>query len=105
MTDKLGRQLAAEAATLREYAEQIMADVGVPTVDDVPIDEYPLEIIDERGRQFAVVLSTGGPHIEIVADGSRKATLAGYWWGESHELYDDAFDILLNYFIDRTVDQ
>lgn len=105
MTDKLGRQLAAEAATLREYAEQIMTDVGVPTVDDVPIDEYPLEIVDERGRQFAVVLSTGGPHIELVADGSRRARLAGYWWGESHELDDDAFDIVLDYFIDRKVDQ
>lgn len=98
---RLRENLDAEARTLRDYAAQIMADVGVPTVDDVPLDEYPLEIIDERGREYAVVLSTGGPHIEIVADGSRRARLAGYWWGETAELDDDAFDILLDYFIQR----
>jgi RecJ-like exonuclease len=49
------------------------------------LDEMPLEIVWEYGEPFAVVLGTGGPHIEIRGgtrhDGSGY-TIHGYWSGE-----------------------
>lgn len=48
------------------------------------IDQLPLEIVWEKGEPFAVVLGTGGPHIEIRGgtrhDGQSYA-LHGYWAG------------------------
>lgn len=72
-----------------------------PTADDTPISEYPLEIVDGRGKEFAVVLCTGGPHIEVVADGGQSARLAGYWGGEQVYMHGDVFDTFLDYFIER----
>lgn len=63
--------------------------------------EYPLEIVDERGRNFAVVLSTGGPYIEIEAEGNDRAALHGYWGGEHVTLSGQVFDDVLDWFIDR----
>ena len=49
------------------------------------LDEMPLEIVWEKGEPFAVVLGTGGPHIEIRGgtrhDGS-SYQIHGYWSGE-----------------------
>jgi hypothetical protein len=49
------------------------------------LDEMPLEIVWEMGESFAVVLGTGGPHIEIRGgtrhDGAAYS-LHGYWGGE-----------------------
>lgn len=72
-----------------------------PTVDDTPIYDYPLEVVDERGRPFAVVIGTGGPHIEVTADGSYSASLVGYWGGVRVELSGSHFDTFLDYFIER----
>ena len=79
--------------------------------DDVPgvewydphdyLAEYPLEVVDERGRNFAVVLGTGGPHIEIEAEGYGRAALQGYWGGVRATLTADVFDRVLDWFIDR----
>lgn len=79
--------------------------------DDVPdvewyephryLEEYPLEVVDKRGRNFAVVLGTGGPHIEIEAAGWACAALHGYWGGEHVTLGGDVFDRVLDWFIDR----
>ena len=63
--------------------------------------EYPLEVVDERGRNFAVVLTVGGPHIEIEAEGYSRPALKGYWAGERMTLTDDVFDRVLDWFIDR----
>ena len=73
-----------------------------PTLaDETPISEYPLEVVDERGRPFAVVISTGGPHIEVTADGDQRAYLVGYWGGEKVTRGGDHFDTFLDYFIER----
>lgn len=49
------------------------------------LEEMPLEIVWEKGEPFAVVLGTGGPHIEIRGgtrhDGSGYQ-IHGYWAGE-----------------------
>lgn len=64
--------------------------------------EYPLEVVDERGRPFIVVLGTGGPHVEVVADGSSTPTLVGYWGGEKVTRHDgDALTWFLDSFIER----
>ena len=47
------------------------------------LDELPLEVVWEAGEPFAVVLGTGGPHVEIVGGGRNGAyTLWVYWGGE-----------------------
>jgi hypothetical protein len=65
------------------------------------ISDYPLEIVDERGREYAVVICTGGPHIEVVADGGNRARIEGYWWGSRCTLTGDYFDVFLDWFIER----
>jgi len=85
---------------VKKYVEQIEAGQD-PVVDDVPIAEVPLEIIDERGREFAVVLGINGPHIEVVADGLYSARLEGYYSGERASRYGDHFNVFLDYFIER----
>ena len=47
------------------------------------------------------MICTGGPHIEVVADGGCSARLEGYWWGDTYTLHRDYFDTFLDYFIDR----
>ena len=65
------------------------------------LTEYAVEVVDERGRNFAVVVTTGGPHIEIEADGQGIAYLSGYWGGEHTVLSGQVFDAVLDYFIER----
>jgi|LakMenEpi03Aug12_release.lakeMendotaPanAssembly.Ray.scaffolds.fasta_scaffold49906_8 hypothetical protein len=72
-----------------------------PTVNETSIYDYPLAVVDERGREFAVVICTGGPHIEVVADGLNRARLEGYWWGSRCTLTGDYFDTFLDWFIER----
>lgn len=98
----LDNYLDSVLLTVRAYAEELQA--GRMIVDEIPLDEYPLEIVNERGREYAVVICTGGPHIEIVADGQREARLAGYWWGESAARHAPECDTVLNYFINRDED-
>ena len=71
-----------------------------------PIDEFPLSVEVKIGRPLAVVISTGGPHIEIVqdlSDGSAK--LAGYWGGEKVFRYGDDYQTVLDYFTDSLWDE
>ena len=62
--------------------------------------EMPLEVVKEVGTPLAVVLTTGGPHIEIVKD-SRGGTaqLEGYWGGEHVTRHDEVYTWALDYFI------
>jgi hypothetical protein len=83
------------AELVDEYCEPCLPD------DAGDITDYPLEVVDERGREYAVVICTGGPHIEVVADGVNRARLEGYWWGSRCTLSGDYFDVFLDYFIDR----
>jgi RecJ-like exonuclease len=49
------------------------------------LNELPLEIVWEKGEPFAVVLGTGGPHIEIRGGTRHDGTgyqIHGYWAGE-----------------------
>lgn len=80
-----------------------------PTIRDnygnaSPISEWPLDIVDERGKEFAVLITYGGPNIWLTADGLSDARLVGYWGGEPVTLWDDSagsFTTVLDYFIER----
>lgn len=67
--------------------------------------ELPLEVVWEPGEPYAVVLSTGGPHVEIRGgtrhDGPGYA-LYGYWGGEEMRLVPqgDAVELTGEWFRD-----
>lgn len=73
----------------REHADSVRAmladlwtaiDAGEPYdgSDDAReyLNDWPLEIVWEAGEPFAVVLGTGGPHVEITGGG--RASGSGY---------------------------
>ena len=62
------------------------------------IYDWPLEVVVKIGRPLAVVISTGGPHIEIVQDlGEGSAHLVGYWGGEKLIRHGSEFQTVLDY--------
>lgn len=71
-----------------------------PTVDGTGIISYGLELVTEVGRPWTWVLATGGPHIEVVADGTGSATLVGYWGGERVERSGYHIDRVLDYMLE-----
>ena len=85
--DMLWEQLKGTRASLDELWARIdIADVRDFESDPrEELDELPLEIVWEKGEPFAVVLGTGGPHVEI-RGGTRhdgfSYSLHGYWGGE-----------------------
>ena len=65
------------------------------------IYDWPLEVVVKVGRPLAVVISTGGPHIEIVQDLSEgSAHLVGYWGGERLIRHGSEFQTVLDYLTD-----
>ena len=70
-----------------------------PTVDGTGILDYGLELVTEVVRPWTWVLGTGGPHIEIVADGTGSATLVGYGGGYEVERSGDHIDTVLDYVL------
>lgn len=82
-----------------------------PTICDAngnesPIYEWPLSIEVKIGRPLAVVIGTGGPHLEIVQDLSDgRAKLAGYWGGEQVYRHGDDFQTVLDYLTDSLYEE
>ena len=82
-----------------------------PTIWDergnsTPISEWPLEVVVKVGRPLTVLITAGGPHIEIVhdlSDGSAK--LAGYWGGEKVYRHGPEFQTVLDYLTDSLYDE
>ena len=65
------------------------------------LDELPLEIVWEMGEPFAVILGTGGPHVEITGGGrSGEYALTVYWGGAEATVHGDAIDRTGAYFRD-----
>lgn len=100
--------------TSEEYDEWTAErdDFDQPTIADEngnesAIDDWPLSVEVKIGRPLAVVIGTGGPHIEIVQDLSvdGRAKLAGYWGGESVYRHGDVFQTVLDYFMDALYDE
>lgn len=47
------------------------------------LESLPLEIVWEKGEPFAVVLGTGGPHVEITGGGRQGGYELTVYWGSS----------------------
>ncbi|AEK08980.1 hypothetical protein PBI_HENRY_136 [Mycobacterium phage Henry] len=74
--------------------------------NESPISEFPISVEVKIGRPLAVVIGTGGPHIEIVQDLSDgPAKLAGYWGSENVYRYGDEFQTVLDYLTDSLYDE
>lgn len=74
--------------------------------NEQPISEWPLEVVVKIGRPLSVLITFGGPNIEIVhdlSDGSAK--LAGYWGGEKAFRYGKEYQTVLDYFTDSLYDE
>lgn len=74
--------------------------------NEEPISEWPLEVIVKIGRPLSVLITTGGPHIEIehdLSDGSAK--LAGYWGGSKAFRYGKDYQTVLDYLTDSLYDE
>lgn len=57
--------------------------------------EMPLEVVWEKGEPFAVVLGTGGPHVEIRGGGRHDGSvysLHGYWSGEHLRVFGEGVE-------------
>lgn len=67
------------------------------------MDELPLEVVKRVGTPLAILLTYGGPNIEVVQDvRGGGAYLEGSWGGETVKLYGgDALQWVIDYFIDR----
>lgn len=98
MTDETTRDLCSvHAKNTAEILDELWeaVDAGEKYEDSDPMEylvEWPLEIVWEKGEPFAIVLGTGGPHVEIRGgtrhDGSTYAVHV-YWSGE-HVTYGHA---------------
>lgn len=74
--------------------------------NEAGIYEWPLSVEVKIGRPLAVVIGTGGPHIEIVQEiGGGSAKLAGYWGGDRVYRHGPEFQTVLDYFTDDLYDQ
>lgn len=105
MHEKLADQITANEKTFSEIFKAL--DAGGSHNDYDPIDslhEEPLEVV--MRRQVSVVLTTGGPHVEIEAtideDGDiTQPRWVAYWGGEKVErpiASDEAAHRALTYF-------
>lgn len=84
-----------------DSAEHVQSDEPTIVDDDgnhESIEDWPLEVVVKVGRPLAVVISTGGPHIEIVQDlGGGSAKLAAYWTGHREFRHGPEFQTVLDY--------
>lgn len=70
-----------------ETCREIAGEYG-DSADDMReyLDEMPLEIVWEVGEPFAVVLGTGGPHVEITGGGRQGGYQLHVYWGGDHSV-------------------
>ena len=72
--------------------------------DDGSIYDYPLDVTKEVGSPYSVLLTCGGPHIEVEAHGYSNARLLGFWGTSRATRWDNAqLDLtrFLDFFIER----
>ena len=68
------------------------------------IYDYPLEVVREVGKPYSVLITCGGPHIEVEAHGYGDARLMGYWGSKSatrHDYGNNPLTTFLDFFIER----
>lgn len=95
-----------QAESTREMLTELWERIDNPGIDtedadQSELDELPLEIVWEKGEPFAVVIGTGGPHIEIRGGGRHDGlgyTLHVYWAGDHVTLRGDSITRTGAYF-------
>ena len=110
----------SDAALANNYADAMMSSIDTAVtalqegveVEGVPVDEFldewPLEIVRQVGRQFEVVLTVGGPDARLTcdldSDGDRmgQACLEVSWGNTRARRYSTAADTLADWYADRT---
>lgn len=97
----LSNQMDSIEQDITEFLEAARAGRETFGEDDSDLAEYALEVVSEVGKPYAVVLCTGGPHIEVTADGAGEARLEGYWWGLRDTHYGAIYSEFLDWWIDR----
>lgn len=103
--DRLDEHMDSVLEHIKDWVKRINAGTHDEDSDeDGSIYDYPLEVIAENGKPYSVVITCGGPHIEVVAHGYDDARLEGYWWGTRSTRYDFGNKPLtqfLDFFIER----
>lgn len=110
MTDNTN--LVAQCQDVASEAEALAKALANGAIDEndeffydgewVNVYDVYLEKIDERGRNFALVATVGGPHIQIEWECHTNAYVRGYWGGEyvSIMLPQEVSQTLLEWFFD-----
>lgn len=90
----------ADTVTVACHEVVTAAHAGSDTLtDDTNIWEWPVEVISEPGKPATVVLGTGGPYVEVSADGNAAARLDCYWGSIHVTRHDPIFDTFLDVYI------
>lgn len=90
----------ADTVTAACHEVVTAAHAGSDTLtDDTNIWEWPVEVISEPGKPATVVLGTGGPYVEVSADGNAAARLDCYWGSIHVTRHDPIFDTFLDVYI------
>lgn len=104
MTESTRNMLQKNLESTREHLDELWDNIDsgeTPEELFEELDELPLEIVWEKGEPFAVVLGTGGPHIEIRGGGRHDGSgyaLHGYWSGEHEVIYGESITRTGGYF-------
>lgn len=95
---------AGQAESMRELLTEVWAAIDADEEYEGQdareyLDEMPLEVVWEHGTPFAVVLGTGGPHVEVTQDTrGGGASLEVYWGSDRATLRGDAISRTADYF-------
>lgn len=84
MSESTRNMLRESLEATKEHLAETWDDIDWGS-DYEELEESVLEVVWEKGEPFAVVLGTGGPHIEIRGGGRHDGSgyaLHGYWSGE-----------------------
>lgn len=105
MTDKTADACYEQAVSTRDLLAEVWAamDAGEYYEGTDPqqyLDEMVLEVVWEVGEPFAVVLGTGGPHVEVTGGGTGQPRyqVDVYWAGEASHVGGSAVTRTGQYF-------
>ncbi len=91
---------------IREFVDLLDSGDPDPLVEPYGrLSEWPRDVLSERGRPFAVILTeSGGPYVEVQAEGLWPAKLVGHWGASRVVRHDPCLSRFLDYFISRRDD-
>lgn len=100
-TEEWAETVRRRAESVRAMLDELWERIDRGPLDESPydeLDEIPLEIVWEMGEPFAVVLGTGGPHVEITGGGRQGGYVLHVYWSEHIELRGESITRTGEYF-------